>query len=426
MLAVQTFKDLEDTSHDLGEFRLYFEKSPTRWPIVRGGGEGFAAPVRVQPRGASPDEKGEPHMLKVYLNPVEERRQRAHFLASLGLASLPLRIKLFEAAPTLPVSHTIVVPKSGVAVAVEGYLARFVDGHTLDELVTDGWPADFAPRIAVARQLCLAIEILERGGNLVHGDLSPGNLIVLGANTPNPELRLVDFDGFHHTGVPPVPPGRGGRTWGTPGYCAPAFQKRDRSVVVYSDRVAMAILVMEIVARRDGDPLDATFLNQDEIYERRPTLPPELVARWPEGWRLVQSAIAALDPRAAPSPRQWRAALAERLQAHHLVPLASTAGPPSTAPGLGVLVYEHGKERRELKIQLPRGTFARVSDDLAWLSYEQIGDDLHLTGQPPDQRNLSFRQGGQQADLERQRGAVSVLATRGSVINWGDFEIYLG
>jgi hypothetical protein len=423
MVTVKTFQDLEDTSHDLGDLQIYFEKSRTRWPIVRGGSEGYAAPVRVRHRASS--DRGEPHMLKVYLNPVAERRERAAFLSALGLPSLPLRIKLFEAAPTRPVSHTIIIPKSRESVAVEGYLAPFIAGVTFGELLVDGWKADIAARISVARQLCLAVEVLEEGGKLVHGDLSPGNLLILGAETPSPEIRLVDFDGFHHPDIPPVPTGKGGRSWGTPGYCAPALKKRDHSVFVSSDRVAMAILVMEIVARRDEDLIDDTLLKQAEIYERRPTLPPEIIARWPEGWELVQRAIAADDPTSAPPPRRWRAALSELLHRGPAILLPSTMGPVSSEPGFVVLVYEHGKERRQVRLPLPQGTFARVSDELGWLAYQQVGDELALTGEPPARIDLTWRRGSWQADPQRCRGEVSVRATKGSVIHWGEFSIYL-
>jgi hypothetical protein len=104
------------------------------------------------------------------------------------------------------------------------------------------------------RNLLRGIVHLEQR-DVVHGDLSPNNIIVdVGAAPDEPALCLIDFDGF-------VAPAAGrdlyrltaaeGGTFGTRGYCPPDLERQcsnnDLSVAPYSDRYARDMLMLELL-----------------------------------------------------------------------------------------------------------------------------------------------------------------------------------
>lgn len=430
MIIAATFQKLEGSEHHFGAYRLAFDKSPNRWPAVMKGGEGFAAPVHISFDARRPQD-GHAYILKVYGNPGEERRIRTVFLANLKLGHLP-EIPYFEAAPQIPVHYPIDLPAEG-RITLEGYLAPRMAGETLSELFSEGWDAPRKARASLARQLCDAVAVLEQGGGLVHGDLAPKNLMIQEPRSDNARLRLIDFDGFHHRDIPPVPVGPGGRTWGTPGYRAHCFKPGDRDSFVTSDRVALAILVLEIIAREPGDEdtlPDEWLLDQRDIDKRAPQLPDEVVRRWPEGWDLARRAVKAADPSAAPSPAELRRAIKDWLQGNQRRPIP---GPPSGVPVSStqsrevftVLVRARRSEDRHVRFHRPAGTFAPVDSAMEWLFYEHHEGVFHLSGNvPPGQPDLVIRNGGPQADAERHK-KVDTRVPAGSVLVWDDFEIYL-
>jgi len=418
-----TLQKLEGTAHDLNGVRVQFEESQNGRPAAWAGGEGYAAPVRVA--------GGEPHFLKIFRLPTSERRQRAAFLSALALGRLPLRQRLFEAAPTRTVCASIDVPDEG-NIVIEGHLAPSIQGNRFDTLMQECWEGSIEARVGLARQLCAAIEVLE-GGGLTHGDLSAGNVMVVGATGPRPELRLIDFDGFHHGRVPPVPyttKERGGRAWGTPGYRAPSF-KRQADVFVTSDRVAMGILAMELVTLRHDDDLEQdSFLSQASIDARAPELPDEIVARWPAGWELIRRAVSEDDPSRAPSPLDWRRELGRVLARPAGVTDPFATAPKSLVASFLVLVRETGQLDVRVKLRGLSGTFGQVGPRLHWLSYQITSTGVRLTGSTPavDRRptRLFVRHGGPKAEAAQYTGDVVVDAALGDVVLWDDFQIYLG
>ena len=102
-----------------------------------------------------------------------------------------------------------------------------VPGKTWLELKTSindnaiPFPEDF--RWRCLRDLVFALALLEQEG-IVHGDLSPNNIIVdLEAPPDQPALFLIDFDAFMAPaaeGIAAVTVFEGG-TYGTEGYCPP-------------------------------------------------------------------------------------------------------------------------------------------------------------------------------------------------------------
>lgn len=439
-LSATILQKLEGQVHALGGTELRFVESDNGKPATWAGGEGFAVPVDVRNGGR--------HILKIFKLPTPERRRRARFLSTLALGSLrSLPLPLFAAAPIWPIQGILTVPDEG-ELDVTGHLAPFVHGRSFEELLMKGWNPPIEVRARLARQLCLAIEMLEGAGELVHGDLSPSNLMILQSEGPSPRLCLIDFDGFHHPAVPPVPVSTdrpGGRSWGTPGYRAPGF-RRTADVVVDSDRVAMAILALELVVLHPDDADDLpgdTLLSQKDIDARSPRIPDAIAARWPDGWDLVREAIAATTAGKAPSPRIWRVALdrLERRSGMEPIPpsaagaagaadLAEPAHP--TAPAFVVFVRQWGRDDRQVRLARPAGSFRPVSRDLAWLHYTLDGDLLRFSGRlPPQERStrlepLLIRHGGPRADFTLHDDAeVTATARFGDLVHWGDCDIYL-
>lgn len=136
-------------------------------------------------------------------------------------------------------------------------LAEAVPGRTWLELkldVVDGVARlnDDLRRRCV-ENLLHGLLFLERNG-LVHGDLSPNNIIVdIDAQPGDPTLYLIDFDAF-------LAPDAGelaslsaaeGGTFGTQGYCPPAleqFAQTDPSKAApFSDRYARDMLLLELI-----------------------------------------------------------------------------------------------------------------------------------------------------------------------------------
>jgi len=426
-LNATILQKLEGHIRPLAGVEFRFVESDNGKPATWAGGEGFAVPVDVRNNGR--------HILKIFKLPTPERVRRARFLSTLALGSLrSLPLPLFAAAPTWAVQGTLAVPDEG-EFAVNGHIARFVHGRSFEELLMKGWNPPLDVRTRLARQLCLAIEVLEGTGQLVHGDLSPANMMIVDADSASPKLCLIDFDGFYHPDVPPVPVStdRGGRSWGTPGYRAPSFRK-GTDALVDSDRVAMAILVLELVALQPDDVDDLpgdTLLSQKDIDARSPTIPDQIAERWPEGWDLVQEAIAAEVATSAPAPKAWRHAI-DRLERRSRAPLTEPAAVASMAP-IVVFVRQWGREDRQVRLHRPGGTFQPVSPELAWLHYMLEGDLLQLSGRLPPRPGstrgepLLVRHGGPHADWTRyDGGAVTATAHFGDVLHWGDSDIYLG
>ena len=107
------------------------------------------------------------------------------------------------------------------------YLAKAVPGETWLErksAIADGgtrFPEDL--RWRCVQDLLLALAVLERA-ELVHGDLSPNNVVIdLDAPRDDPALYLIDFDAFFAAAAGTnraVTVAEGG-TYGTDGYCPP-------------------------------------------------------------------------------------------------------------------------------------------------------------------------------------------------------------
>ena len=127
--------------------------------------------------------------------------ERRH-LARLSHAGVP---RIYDAGQT--------------AAGLPFYAMELVEGVPLDEHVRD---RGLGERMGLFVQLCEVVRHVHARG-LAHGDVKPANVLVqegeppVGARTPRPVVRLVDFGVAEETVGPPVP---GPRPF-TPAYAAP-------------------------------------------------------------------------------------------------------------------------------------------------------------------------------------------------------------
>jgi hypothetical protein len=424
-LNARLLKTLEGVPLDLDEGRFMFERSATHLPAARAGGEGYAIPVVDVSSGRR-------HVLKTYHLPTPERRTRMTFLSLLPLEDI---FQTFAAAPGVVVEKDFEFTSAGGAVntaRIEGYLASLIEGETFAELICSGWDPAPDVRMRLAAQLCNSVRVLE-GGGLVHGDLSAANMMIEAHGSGEPRIQLIDYDGFYHASAALIPctDQDGGRGWGSNGYRSASYQAMDEHVVVKSDRVAMALLVLELGVFRTED-IEVlgrdTLVDQVDIDARAPQLPADIVARWPEGWALTQRAIAADPPEAAPSPSEWCAALARWAVRSSTTASEDDADAETRAmtrggglPPLPLLIREANQPDRRVRITRHTGTFAAVSHRLAWLSYVHGGETVKIQGKPPG--DLFVRIHGKVTKLA---GTIDVTVGSGDTIQWDDLEILVG
>jgi serine/threonine-protein kinase len=121
---------------------------------------------------------------------------------------------------------------------------EFIDGQTLSEQIDRDGPVPEPEAREIARQICAGLAQAHRQG-VIHGDLKPGNVLIVRA--PRSPIRAVITDFGIATSKPvegaPAAGGRGG----TPDYMAPELFLGERSTVA-SDLYALGILFHAILA----------------------------------------------------------------------------------------------------------------------------------------------------------------------------------
>lgn len=426
-LNASLLRSIEGSVLDVGGVPVRFERGVRGKPATMKGGEGYACPVTRL-------DTNESSILKIFLLPSEERQLRTRFLASLRLHSLPLGFAPFTAAPRSFIGGHI---RAGddEAFVVEGSLApRLACASFRTRLLKLDWTPPVVARQRVASQLCIAIEVLERGAGLAHGDLSSDNVYIEG-NGDALDVRLIDFDGFFHRDVPMVPcsDDEGGRKTGTEGYRAAAYSSLSQDDCVRSDRVALAILVVELMILQgedvgpDGVLERESLLEQADINRGVLDVPAELLQRWPAGFDLLGRALSTPDPSAAPSPAEWRKLIAQSRPQLEMERVSR-----ASAMQLGafvVFVREQHQPDREVRLHYGQGDFSALHRELNWLSYTTAPQGLRLEGVVPQRDgarpHVMVRRGGINGDLERHREEhVRLDVPWSDVLLWGRFELY--
>lgn len=253
-----------------------------------------------------------PSFLKIFKADVPERLQRNNFLIKLGLAHH--HEWLFTGMPYMAISKTI----NGVRII--GHAAQQIRGkgqvaEDFGRLRVQGrWALDRDTRTRLAGHLCCAIRALEKM-DIVHGDISAGNIMIGVDGHNEPAAMLCDFDGFYKPGIAPLP--QSIRPIGTMGYQYPEllYQRNSRhpDIIVKTDRFAMAVMLCELMVwpNKAEDIEDREQLLTDDMIERRSLdgVPKDLVREWPAGFDLLEHALRAQTIQNMPSPAQWLGAL---------------------------------------------------------------------------------------------------------------------
>jgi serine/threonine-protein kinase len=149
---------------------------------------------------------------------------------------------------------------------------EYVPGTTLRELLDGRRGLDLTPALQIAKQVCRGLTAVHRAG-IVHGDLKPQNVMVMG----NGVVKLMDF-GVARAGA------KGGVSSatpiaGTPLYMSPE-QARGAELDERSDLYSAGVVLFELFTGRppfrDGDALEIMRAHLDEAPPNPRSLRPEL------------------------------------------------------------------------------------------------------------------------------------------------------
>jgi hypothetical protein len=266
-------KDLAGRDVTIGGVKYSFQDYDANHPGQppwRAGAEGKAYPLVGQDNAVTA-------YLKFFSRPTTKRLERTAWLIGQHLHTW---LPDLAAAPVLW-TDTRRRGLHGAKIDFDftAYLARAVPGETWLECksdIADG-KARFAEdlRLRCVKDLLLSLAALELS-ELVHGDLSPNNVIIDLVAEPNqPALYLIDFDAFFSPAAEAnqaITVAEGG-TYGTEGYSpeelAFAVAEGNLSVAPYSDRYGRDMLLLEFLLMGNGLPPDDALArwNREQLQQ---------------------------------------------------------------------------------------------------------------------------------------------------------------
>lgn len=337
-----------------------------------------------------------PSFLKIFKLDIAERQGRTDFLVRSGLAKN--HDWLFQGVPYAW------LPRSAInGVEIIGHVAMQIGarygggaedfGRLKEQDAWDAIPAKM--RRTYAAHLCCAVAALETM-NIVHGDLSAGNIMIGPGPDGETVCCLCDFDGFHHPSVPPLPRMVNGipcRPLGTAGYQYPELLQRiaadttmsDAGIMVETDRFALGTLICEMVVWSSSlaRGLQRYELLTPEMIVRQAVtdLPNEVRDIWPQGFVLLDRAANAGSISDMPSPEDWLSALGVHVRPHQAfrnrpyiefyrrrgnrmtlvgkaaLSKADTGDFASVAPVLSAIQYHFTDKKLTLKVTWPEPIF---------------------------------------------------------------------
>jgi hypothetical protein len=292
-----------------------YDPSEPGQPPWKSGAEGLAYPLRGQQGNVAAYVKSFDEM-----KAGDTRVRRTEWLISQRLHEVTPELR---AAPCHWLDTSIVGRPDQIGFDFACSFSTAVPGQTW--LETRGDVADAVLQLEsefrerCVRNLLNALAHLERC-DVVHGDLSPNNVIVnVNASLDEPALWLIDFDGFASPGagaeLNQLTIGEGG-TVGTKGYCPPELYERhaagDRSVAPFSDRFGRDMLLLEFLCFDAQCDYEAPVCDwsRDQIQSR-----------------LQQSSIAQLLPHLS-NPNVWRLDEAQRPSSEQLAQAMQCSSSP--------------------------------------------------------------------------------------------------
>ena len=204
-------------------------------------------------------------------------------------------------SPLLPQVQALYQRDQDNALAV---VLTYVDGLTLEELVTSTGPIEAPTAVRYLGELCQAVDVLHAHG-IIHRDLSPGNIVVAGGSA-----RIIDLGNarVHEDGAR-----KDTTTLGTYGFAAPeqfGFAQTDARSDVYSLGSLLGYLLTGL--RPDDPGFDAALAdafrvpaNLRIVVERARAFEPS--QRYQSAGELAAAAQGLVTPFVMPQARAaWR------------------------------------------------------------------------------------------------------------------------
>ena len=205
-------------------------------------------------------------------------------------------------SPLLPQVQALYQRDQDNALAV---VLTYVDGLTLEELVTSTGPIEAPTAVRYLGELCQAVDVLHAHG-IIHRDLSPGNIVVAGGSA-----RIIDLGNarVHEEGAR-----KDTTTLGTYGFAAPeqfGFAQTDARSDVYSLGSLLGYLLTGL--RPDDPGFDAALADAFRV---------------PANLRIVVERARAFEPSQRYQSAGELAATAQGLVTPFVMPQTSTAWRP--------------------------------------------------------------------------------------------------
>lgn len=251
---------------------------------------------------------GEGGMGRVYeaVHEALDKRVAIKTLArSAGPSGLALERFRQEARLAASVRDAHVVDVTDFGVLDDGspfMVMALLEGRDLATVLAEEGALDVARAVRIARQICAALEAAHAQG-IVHGDLSPTNVLLVTEGDDPDFVKVVDFGLSRMGGAPPPRPQTGAAIGpGTLRAMAPE-QIEGREVTPRTDVHALGVLLYR--ALTGNDPFDAESPQRlvYRILVEEPIPPSELREDVPEALsRVVRRALAK-----HPDDRFWSA-----------------------------------------------------------------------------------------------------------------------
>jgi serine/threonine protein kinase len=363
---------------------------PAGWP--RGGAEAFGLKVEFDVKRTNGDQTI-PAFLKLFKTEVPEREHRTRLLIETELAK---KSHFFFG---LPFGWLGRVNINGVDVIA--HFTRMIPGPY------DGKPEDFGrlrstgrwtrfdneTRQTFAGELAVTVAALERAG-IIHGDISPGNVLIGYSPTGKEICILCDYDGYHHDQVRPLPRKDGKvpcRPLGNPGYQYPALISAleadqngdDDKIRVETDRFALAVAICEMMIWSDKIEKLLEREGRGELLARDVVMSKDLmllsksakhayriIDSFPKGFKLLSNALHAGGPKSMPSPEDWIQALGfnddqAEFQGRPVITIFRVSGTFRAKEGT-------------VRLANKKGDFGKVVPQLVGINYRFIDRKLEL------------------------------------------------
>ncbi len=180
-----------------------------------------------------------------------------------------------EALASAQIGHPNVADVTDCGTTAAGeffFVMEFIDGVSLDTVVTRDGQLSVERSLAIAAQICRALEAAHRAG-IIHRDLKPSNVMLVRSQDEEEMVKVLDFGvaKFLHDTGDGANLTLTDATIGTPKYMAPEQIRGGGKVDFRSDLYALGAIVYTMLS---GGHLPIEGATVDEIWQRKLTRDP--------------------------------------------------------------------------------------------------------------------------------------------------------